>query len=163
MTPYETLKSIFRSFDLTEESSQLGSFKFNEHAYWRQEVLDESLAFKQGLGDIYVVDEHIYLLETESLPNLKELKKEVHQNIKEIAKPNKSHRNTDLSFFIIVDSLTDEEKKEIQSFKYRKSFLLEFHGTAHVRLIVWSIKDNDIYTSNNAKDFIKKHKADLIK
>lgn len=163
MTPYETLKSLFRSFEMSEDNTQLGSLKFKEHAYWRQEVLDESLAFKQGLGDIYVVDEHIYLLETESLPNLKELKKDIHQNIKALAKPNKNHRNTDLSFFMIVDSLTEDEKKEIQSFNYHKSFLLDFYGTAHARLIVWSLKDNNLYTSNNAKDFIKKHKDDLIK
>lgn len=76
--------------------------------------------------------------------------------------PNSSHRNTDITLFIVADHIQPEAKKLIHKLKHYKSYFFTFHGWSNYRLIAVELSTGDL-AYNRQGQSLKKLVSNIFK
>ena len=67
-------------------------------------------------------------------------------------KPSTDHKNTDVALIIVADSVDDEVRDKIGSYKHSKNYKLGLHGFSNYRLVVIESGKDTVYTNRRGRD-----------
>jgi len=109
-------------------------------------------------------EERIFLKHIESIQEiyLDKLKNKISNNIEKLVKVDSEHMSTDLNFIFIVDKeLNENIQRCIKKFKYHKSFLFGLKGWVNVKLYIYDMNSQTLYTNKFGKKSVKEMKKIL--
>ena len=75
------------------------------------------------------------------------------------AVPSTDHKNTDVALLIVADSLSEDVRDKIGSYKHSRNYKLGLHGFSNYRLVVIESGTDTVYTNRRGrdlKDFVTK-------
>ncbi|SEF61070.1 hypothetical protein SAMN05660865_00617 [Caloramator fervidus] len=108
---------------------------------------------KKDIIDCYENSEYIFVKKVCFL-DINKVKSFVDELIninKDFVKPNSNHMSTFITGFLIAENLTNDVKKFIKDFKYKKIYKFYLHGWSEVRIILVDLSCKEIIYSKNSK------------
>ena len=109
-------------------------------------------------------EERIFIKHIKSIEKvyLDKLKNKISNDIEQLVNIDSEHMSTDLNFIFIVDKKIDDNiQRYIKKFKYHKSFLFGLKGWVNVKLYVYDMNSETLYTNRFGKKSVKEMKKIL--
>ncbi|WBW98270.1 hypothetical protein [Oceanirhabdus sp. W0125-5] len=109
-------------------------------------------------------EEKIFIKHIESIEEvyLEKLKNKIEKDIGKLVNIDSEHMSTDLNFIFIVDKKIDENIQQcIKKFKYHKGFLFGLKGWVNVKLFIYDVNTETLYTNRFGKKSVKEMKKIL--
>ena len=109
-------------------------------------------------------EERIFIKHIKSIEKvyLDKLKNKISNDIDQLVNIDSEHMSTDLNFIFVVDKKIDENiQRSIKKFKYHKSFLFGLKGWVNVKLYIYDMNSETLYTNKFGKKSVKEMKKIL--
>lgn len=74
---------------------------------------------------------------------------------KEFVKPNPNHMSTYITGILLIKGSTEDVRKYIKNFKYKKAYRFYLHGWSEVRIVLIDLSTDEIIFSKAAKPLKK--------
>lgn len=103
-------------------------------------------------------EEKIFIKHIEAIDKiyLDELKNKISNKIEQLVNIDSEHMSTDLNFIFIVEKKIDKNiQRCIKKFKYHKSFLFGLKGWVNVKVYVYDMNSEMIYSNKAGKKSVK--------
>ncbi|MDO4772842.1 MAG: hypothetical protein Q4A72_04720 [Bacillota bacterium] len=151
MRVVESLKSNYSGVFDFQDPFVLGPYSFDLYARYYQE---NTRYFGSKKLEIYSFsnNEHLFYrtLGDRSI-DFEELRNFYLYMCNEFIQPDDKHMSTVITVIYAVDKLEESERKQIQSFKFYKSYLFGLKGYVHGKLIVLDLSQNKAYENKFAR------------
>lgn len=150
------IKALKNNYDLKYEDKLMdeafdiiGEYNIRNSKY----VLSQKTEIYAFKNEEKIFVKHIKAIEEIYLDRLKN---KISDNIEKLVDIDSEHMSTDLNFIFIVNNKIDQSTEiSIKKFKYHKSFLFGLKGWVNVKLYVYHMNSDSLYTNRFGKKSVK--------